>query len=77
MLYELRGAKRPNKSCPAELHNRKFTTVRDITTKPNKNYTVSDNDNNFQLEMSDFPGEQDPEIVVRERARGTKLDGLY
>ena len=27
--------------------------------------------------MSDFPGEQDSEILVRERARGTKLDGLY
>ena len=79
MLYALRGAKRPNKPCPAELHNNtKFTTVKDIiTTKPNKNYTVLDSDNNFQLEMWDFPGEQDPEILVRERARGTKLDGLY
>ena len=78
MLYALRGAKRPNKPCPAELNNnRKFTTVKDITTKPNKNYTVLDNDNNFQLEMSDFPGEQDSEILIRERARGTKLDGLY
>ena len=27
--------------------------------------------------MSDFPGKQDSEILVRERARGTKLDGLY
>ena len=27
--------------------------------------------------MSDFPGEQDSGILVRERARGTKLDGLY
>ena len=27
--------------------------------------------------MSDFPGEQDSETLVRERARGTKLDGLY
>ena len=26
--------------------------------------------------MSDFPGEQDSEILVRERAIGTKLDGL-
>ena len=79
MLYALRSAKRPNKCCSAELHNnRKFTTVKDIiTTKPNQNYIVSENDNNFQLELSDFPGEQDSEILVRERARGTKLDGLY
>ena len=27
--------------------------------------------------MSDFPGEQNSEILVRERSRGTKLDGLY
>ena len=48
-----------------------------VTTRPNKNYTVLDNDNNFQLELSDFPVEQGSEILVRERARGTKLDGLY
>ena len=78
-LYALRGAKKPDKSCPAELQNkRKYTTIKDIiTTKPTKNYNVLDNDNTFQLEMSDFPGEQDSEIFVRERARGTNLDGLY
>ena len=27
--------------------------------------------------MSDFPHDQDSEILVRERARGTKVDGLY
>ena len=60
MLYALREAEKPNKPCPAELHNnKKLTTVKDIiTTKPNKNYTVLDNDNNFQLEISNFPGEQ-------------------
>ena len=79
MLHALRGAKKPDRSCPAELQNkRKYTTIEDIiTTKPNKNYNVLDNDNTFQLEMSDFPGEQDSEILVRERARGTKLDGLH
>ena len=79
MLYALRGAKKPDKSCPAELQNkRKFTTIKDIiTTKPNKNYNVLDNDNTLQLEISDFQGKQDPELLVRERARGTKLDGLY
>ena len=46
-----------------------------ITTKPYK--PVSDKDSDLQLAMSDFPGEQDSEILVRERARGTKLDGLY
>ena len=66
ILYALRGAKRPNKPCPAELHNnRKFTTVKDIfTTKPNKYYTVLDNDNSYHLEMWDFPGKQDSEILV-------------
>ena len=79
MLYALQGAKKPDKSCPAELQNkRKYTTIKYIiTTKPTKNYNVLDNDSTFQLERSDFPGEQDSEILVRERARGTKLDGLY
>ena len=38
MLYALRRAKKPDKSCPAELQNkRKYTTVKDIvTTKPKK-----------------------------------------
>ena len=27
--------------------------------------------------MSDFPGAQEFEILVRERARGTTLDGVY
>ena len=32
-LHALRGAKRPNKPCPVELHNnKKFTTVKDIIT---------------------------------------------
>ena len=64
---------------PAELHTiRKFTTVKDIiTTKPQPNYTVSDKDSNFELEMSDFPANQDSEILVRERARGSKLEATY
>ena len=64
---------------PAELHeNRKFTTVKDIiTTKPQPNYNVSDKDSNFELEMSDFPADQDSEILVRERARGSKLEATY
>ena len=64
---------------PAELHtNRKFTTVKDIiTTKIQPNYNVSDKDSNFELEMSDFPADQDSEILVRERARGSKLEATY
>ena len=56
MLYALRGAKKPDNSCPADLQNkRKNTTIKDIiTTKSTKNYNVLDNDNTFQLEMSDF-----------------------
>ena len=56
MLYALRGARGSNKFCAAELHtNRNYSTVKDITTKPTEHYTVLDNDNNFQIEMSDFP----------------------
>ena len=79
MLYALRGAREQNKLRSAELHNyRKFTTVKDlITAKPTEHYTVLDNGNISQLKMSAFPGEQDSEILVRERARVTKFDGLY
>ena len=78
-LYALRTAPKENKLSPAELHtNRKFTTVKDIiTTKPQPNYNVSDKDSNFELEMSDFPADQDSEILVRERARGSKLEETY
>ena len=67
LLYALRTAPKENKISPAELHtSRKFTTVKDIiTTKPvQNNYNVSDNDNNFELTMSDFPADQDSEILV-------------
>ena len=80
MLYALRTAPKENKISPAELHtSRKFTTVKDIiTTKPiQHNYNVSDNDNNFELTMSDFTADQDSEILVRERTRGSKLETAY
>ena len=79
-LYALRTAPKENKISPAELHtSRKFTTVKDIiTTKPiQHNYNVSDNDNNFELTMSDIPADQDSEILVRERTRGSKLETAY
>ena len=80
LLYALRTAPKENKISPAELHTgRKFTTVKDIiTTKPvQHNYNVSDNDSNFELTMSDFPADQDSEILVRERTRGSKLEAAY
>ena len=80
LLYALRTAPKENKISPAELHtSRKFTTVKDIiTTKPVQiNYNVSDNDNNFELTMSDFTADQDSEILVRERTRGSKLETAY
>ena len=57
MLYALRGAKGPNKPCPAELHNnRKFNNVKDIiTTEPNKNYTVLDNGRKFSTGSVGLP----------------------
>ena len=63
-------APKSNNQSPAELQlGRKLTTIKDIiTTKPTPHYhTVSDNDNNFELAMSDFPQDQDSEIMVRER----------
>ena len=59
-LYSIRNASKSNNKSPAELQlGRKLTTIKDIiTTKPTTNYkTVSDNDQNFELEMSDFPQE--------------------
>ena len=43
----------------------------------NSSNALADNDNNFELEMSDFLHHQDSEIVVRERARGSKLEDTY
>ena len=80
LLYALRAALKESKISSAEPHtSRKFTTVKDIiTTKPiQHNYNVSDNDNNFELTMSDFPADQDSEILVRERTRGSKLETAY
>ena len=65
---------------PAELYTgRKFNTVKDIIpTKPKQpNYIVSDNDSTFELEMSEFPPDQDSELLIRERARGSKLENAY
>ena len=73
LLYALR-------TTPKEVHtSRKLTTVKDIiTTKPiQNNYNVSDNDNNFELTMSDFPADQNSEILVRERTRGSNLETAY
>ena len=77
-LYAIRNAQKSNNQSPAELQlGRKLTTIKDlITKKRTTNYeTVSDNDKNFELEMSDIP--QDLEIIVRERERGSKLEGIY
>ena len=55
-----------------------MTTVKDIiTTTPQTNYTVSELDNRLELDMSDFPADQGSEFLVRERARGSKLENAY
>ena len=80
ILYALRNAPKSNNQSPAELQlGRKLTTIKDIiTTKPTTNRnTVSDNDSNLELEMSVFPRDQYSEIMVRERARGSKLEDTY
>ena len=80
ILYSIRNAQKSNNISPAELQlGRKLTTIKEIiTTKPSTNYnSVSDNDKDLELEMSDFPQVQDSEIMVRERARGSKLEEVY
>ena len=80
ILYAKRNAPKSNNQSPAELQlGRKLTTIKDIiTTKPTTIYkTVSDNDKNFDLEMSEFPQDQDAELMVRERARGSKLEDIH
>ena len=80
LLYALRTAPNENEKSPAELHTgRKFISVKDIiTTKPKQpNDIVSDNDSTFELEMSDFSPDQDSELLIRERTRGSKLENAY
>ena len=79
LLYALRTAPKENKMSPAKLYTgRKFNTVKDIIpTKPKPNYIVSDNDSTFELKMSEFPPDQDSELLIRERARGSKLENAY
>ena len=78
--YALRNAPKSNTNSPAELHlGRKLTTVKDIlTTEPTtNNYNVSQIDSNFELEISNFPRDQNSEIKVRERALGSKRESTY
>ena len=80
IIYSIRNAPKSNNKSPAELQlGRKLTTIEDVrTTKSSTTYkTVSDNDKNFELAMSDFPQDQDSEIMVRETARGSKLEDVY
>ena len=80
ILYAIRNAPKSNNQSPAKLQlGRKVTTIKDIiTTKPTtKHHTVSNNANNFELKMSNFPQDQDSEIMVRDRARGSKLEDTY
>ena len=41
------------------------------------NYNVSQIDNDFEFEMSLFPANQDSDILVRESARGAKVENVY
>ena len=80
ILYAIRNALKSDKKSPAELQlGRKLTTIKDIiTTEPTTNHkSVSDNDKYFELEMSDFHQDQVSGIMVRERARGSKLEDMY
>ena len=80
LLYVLRRAPKSNCIFLTELQlGRKLITIKDIiTTKatPN-NHTVSENDSNFELELSNFPSDQVSETLVRERARCSKLENDF
>ena len=79
LLNKLRNTPKENKITPAELQTgRKMTTVKDIiTTEPQTNYNIVELDDNLELEMSDFPADKDSEILVREKAWGSKLENAF
>ena len=64
-----------SKKSPFERHyGRSPNTVKEILTKLSP---VSADDPNLAFSDEDFQRDQDSAILVRERSRGSKLDGLF
>ena len=78
-LYTIRNTPKIVKKFPSELQiGRKITTVKYIIpTKAQFDHNVSEMESNLELEMSNLSANQDTEIQVRERARGSKLGNAY
>ena len=75
ILFGLRMNAGHNKLSPFERHyGRKPSTIlNNLVCKP----SFLANDPNLELNESDFAQDQDSTILVRERSRGSKLDGTF
>ena len=76
ILYALRMGKKADGSSPFEkLYGREPNTVKSNIINKIKN--VSENDPKVEFTQSDFEEEVDSTILVRERTKGSKLEGQY
>ena len=76
ILYALRMGKKADGSSPFEkLYGREPNTVKKNIINKIKN--VSENDPKVEFTQSDFEEEVDSTILVRERTKGSKLEGQY
>ena len=75
ILFGLRMNAGPNKLSPFERHygRKPGTILNNLVCKPSFLAT----DPNLELNESDFAPDQDSTILVRERSRGSKLDGTF
>ena len=75
-LFILRTAKGRNGQLPPELQiGRQHNTFGDLLKSSNT--SISEADSNSQLELNEFPHDADFAILVRERARGSKLAPVF
>ena len=76
LLYALRMGKKADGKSPFEkLYGREPNTVKSNIINKIKN--VSENDLKVEFTQSDFEEEVDSTILVRERTKGSKLEGQY
>ena len=76
ILYALRMGKKADGKSPFEkLYGREPNTVKSNIINKIKN--VSENDPKVEFTQSDFEEEVDSTILVRERTKGSKLEGQY
>ena len=76
ILYALRVNKKKDGSSPLEIQlGRQPNTVKsNLVTKL---LAISEQDPNLEFEQSDFQDDLDSTVLVRERARGSKLQGCF